>query len=123
MERRRDARIETNLQLTCRVPARPRPALMHDLSHTGCRLEFEERDIGTGFTVLIEPPGAAQIPGRVVWAKGHQVGIQFDSWLEHAEAVKLGLDEPAEEAAVPADAEGLRVIVRNLRKRLRSRVA
>jgi hypothetical protein len=123
MERRRDERIETNLHVTCRVPARPRSALMHDLSHTGCRLEFRERDVARGGTVLVEPPGVQQISGQVVWTNGCQVGVQFDSWLGSSESVALGLDAPEPEPEPVAnehaeDEKRMSGLLRNLRQRL-----
>ena len=125
MERRRDDRKETNLHVTCRVPARPRRAFMHDLSHTGCRLEFGERDVEKGGTVLVEPPGVPQIPGQVVWTDGYQAGVKFDQWLASSASVALGLDQPEPEAETKDMAEDERRygLLRHLRRRLGSRPA
>ena len=93
MERRLDERIETDVHLTCRVPARPCRAMMHDLSHTGCRLEFRDASVELGATALIDLPGA-QVAGRIVWIRGAVAGIQFDRRLGKGVSIALGLDEP-----------------------------
>ena len=74
MERRFDERIETHVQLTCRVPARPCRAIMHDLSRVGCRLEVTGSTVELGATAMIDLPGAAAVAGRVVWIRGNQAG-------------------------------------------------
>ena len=93
MERRLDERIETDVHLTCRVPARPCRAMMHDLSHTGCRLEFRDASVELGATALIDLPGA-QVVGRIVWIRGAVAGIHFDRRLGKGVSIALGLDEP-----------------------------
>ena len=122
MERRRDERVGTNMHLMCRVPARPRAAFMHDLSHTGCRLEFREQDLEPGGTVLLEPAGVRQqITGQVVWRNGHEVGIQFDRWLGNSASVALGLAEPEPEpdlVSVDEQDEGLSGLLRHWMRRL-----
>jgi hypothetical protein len=126
MERRRDERIGTSLHLMCRVPARPRAAFMHDLSHTGCRLEFREREVEPGGTVVLEPSGIRQIAGQVVWANGYQVGVRFDRWLGKSASVALGLDEPEPEpepATVADKDKGLTGLLRHWMRRLSGRAA
>src|SRR5688500_1845468 len=118
MERRFEERIETNVLLTCRVPARPCRAIMHDLSHGGCRLELPEGNIELGGTALVDIPGAGQVAGTVVWVRGHKAGIQFDRRLRGAAAVAVGLDEPEPEPAEaeplePAEDSNLRGILRH----------
>ena len=75
MERRFDERIETHVQLTCRVPARPCRAIMHDLSRVGCRLEVTGSTVELGATAMIDLPGAAAVAGRVV-CPGGSAGIR-----------------------------------------------
>jgi hypothetical protein len=82
MERRQDERIETNVLLTCRVPARPVRAVMRDLSHTGCL------------------PGAGRVSGRVAWVRGRHCGIEFERPVRGAAAVAVGLDAPDPEPAM-----------------------
>ena len=98
MERRRDERIETNVQLSCRVPARPVRAIMHDLSHSGCRLQFGEASIELGATALVDLPGMRRASGRIVWVEGNLAGVRFDRRIGKADAVKLGLEQPDPEA-------------------------
>lgn len=97
MERRLDERTETNVHLTCRVPARPCRATMHDLSHTGCRLEFRDVTLELGGTALIDLPAGGQVAGRIVWIRGNRAGIQFHRRLGKAVSIALGLDEPEPE--------------------------
>jgi hypothetical protein len=126
MERRGDERIEKSMHVSCRVPARPRWAFMHDLSHTGCRLEFREMDVECGGTVVLEPPGLRQIPGQVVWTKGHQAGVRFERWLGNSASVALGLDEPEPEPVIeePAEGEkGLSGLLRHWMRRLTGKAA
>ena len=105
MERRREERIETDVHLTCRVPARPCRATMHDLSHTGCRLEFREASIELGGTALIDLPGAGQVAGRIVWIRGNRAGIQFLRRLGKTAAIALGLEQPEPEPQPDPDAD------------------
>jgi len=99
MERRRDERTETNVLLTCRVPARPCRAVMHDLSHTGCRIELPDANVELGGTALLDLPAAGQVAGTVVWVRGRVAGIKFLRRLGGSAAVALGLDAPPEPAA------------------------
>ena len=109
MERRFDERIETHVQLTCRVPARPCRAIMHDLSRVGCRLEVTGSTVELGATAMIDLPGAAAVAGRVVWIRGNQAGIQFSRSLSKAASIALGLDEPEPEQAVSERADIARI--------------
>ena len=126
MERRLEERIETNVLLTCRVPARPCRAIMHDLSHAGCRLELPDGNIELGGTALIDLPGVSQVTGRVVWIRGNQAGIQFHRRLAGAAAVALGLEEPEPEpveaeSSEPAEDANLGGMLRHWIRRLTDR--
>jgi len=99
VERRYEERTETNVQLTCRVPARPCRAIMHDLSHTGCRIEVAGANIELGGTALIDIPGGRQLAGRVVWVRGNEAGVRFERPLHGPAAVALGLAEAEPEPA------------------------
>ena len=97
MERRIEARIETDVHLTCRIPARPSRTTLHDLSHYGCRLDLTDANVELGGTVLLDFPGAPLFPGHVVWIRGNQAGVHFERPLQGAPAVALGLDQPEPE--------------------------
>jgi hypothetical protein len=105
MERRQDERIETNVLLTCRVPARPVRAVMRDLSHTGCRLELPDAHVELGGTALVDLPGAGRVAGRVAWVRGRHCGIQFERAVRGRSAVAVGLEEPASEPVAPEQVE------------------
>ena len=96
-ERRREQRTETNVHLSARMPARPSHAIVHDLSHDGCRIELGHANIEIGGTALLDFPGAPRYPGTVVWVRGNQAGIQFARRLAGPPAVALGLDAPEPE--------------------------
>ena len=104
MERRLDERIETNVQLTCRVPARPCRAIMHDVSRVGCRIEVTGAAIELGATALIDMPGS-QVAGRVVWLRGNVAGIEFNRRLSKAVSIALGLEEPDPEQVASGHAD------------------
>ena len=106
-ERRQEERIETNVLLTCRVPARPVRAMMRDLSHTGCRLELADTHVELGGTALVDLPGAGRVAGRVMWVRGRHCGIEFDRALRGPMAVAFGLEEPEPEpvAAEPLETD------------------
>ena len=126
MERRVEDRIETNVLLTCRVPARPCRAIMHDVSHDGCRLELPEVNAELGGTALLDLPGADRFPGRVVWVRGTAAGIRFHRSLRGAPAVALGLDEPEPEPVAepePALESGMQGLLRHWIRRLTGRFA
>lgn len=123
MERRRDERNETNVLLTCRIPARPCRAVMHDLSHIGCRLELPDATAELGGTALLELPGAERTSGLIVWTRGNVAGIEFHHRLGGAAAIALGLDEPNPEPVEPepdeqVDESNLRGILRHWIRRL-----
>ena len=126
MERRVEDRIETSVLLMCRVPARPSRAIMHDVSHEGCRLELPQANAELGGTALLDLPGAAQFPGSVVWVRGPHVGIRFHRRLRGAVAVALGLEEPEPEpVAEPEPVQGPRTegLLRHWIRRLTGRRA
>jgi len=100
MERRSEPRLETKVLLTCRVPARPCRATMHDLSHAGCRIEFGEAGVELGGTALVDLPGLPHVAGRIVWVRGNSAGIRFERRLGKTASVALGLDKPEPEPAV-----------------------
>jgi hypothetical protein len=123
MERRREERNETDVLLTCRVPARPCRAVMHDLSHTGCRLELPDATVEVGGTALLEFPGAGRTSGHIVWTRGDAAGVEFHHRLGGAAAVALGLEKPEPEPVAPgpddrADEANLRGILRHWIRRL-----
>jgi len=122
MERRRDERTETSVLLTCRVPARPCRAILHDLSHTGCRIELPDGNVELGGTALLDLPAAGQVTGRVVWVRGDVAGIEFLRRLSGATSIALGLDEPPEpvvaEPEEPIVEPNLRGLLRHWMRRL-----
>ena len=120
MERRREERTGTNVLLTCRVPARPCRAVMHDVSHTCCRIELPEGNVELGGTALIDLPAAGQVAGRVVWVRGRVAGIKFLRRLSTPMAVALGLEEPPEPAPEPEPIvePNLRGLLRHWMRRL-----
>ena len=126
MERRRDERTGTSVLLTCRVPARPCRAVIHDLSHTGCRIELPEGNVELGGTALLDLPAAGQVTGRVVWVRGHVAGIRFLRRLSGPASIALGLDEPPEPAAPepeePFYEPNLRGMLRHWMRRLTSSI-
>ena len=104
MERRAAERIPVSLSLTCRIPASPCRATIHDISYRGCKLEVPGSVVELGGTALMELPGSARIMGRVMWVKGRTAGIRFERSLDKAAAIAVGLEdpEPAESAPEPA---------------------
>ena len=126
MERRRDERNVTNVLLTCRVPARPCRAIMHDLSHTGCRLELPDANVELGGTALLDLPAAGQVAGRVVWVRSGVAGIEFLRRLSGEASIALGLDEPPPpappEPEEPVYEPNLRGMLRHWMRRLTSSV-
>lgn len=125
MERRLRERIETNVHLTCRVPARPCRTTVQDLSANGCRLELPDANIELGGTVLLDLPGEARFPGRVVWIRGNLAGIQFFRQLTGPAAVVLGIEAPAPEPEEPEPVEdpNLKGFLRHWMRRLTGRFA
>jgi hypothetical protein len=126
MERRQDERIETNVLLTCRVPARPVRAVMRDLSHSGCRLELPDAHVELGGTALVDLPGAGQVAGRVAWVRGRHCGIEFERAVRGRAAVTLGLVPPEPEPVTLAppeadDAPSLPGLLRHWMRRLTGR--
>jgi hypothetical protein len=111
MERRFDTRIETNVQLGCRLPALPQRGALVDVSHYGCRMAVGTANAELGTTALIDLPGAPAFKGTVVWTNGTQVGIRFHRRLPGPPAVAFGLEQPkakpAPEVVQEYQAQGL----------------
>jgi hypothetical protein len=90
------------MNVTCRMPASPRPAIVRDISYSGCKLEVPGAAVELGGTALLEVPGTKSVSGRVVWAAGKMGGVQFERPLGTPAAIVFGLEEaPVEEAPVP----------------------
>jgi len=100
VERRALERTQVTLQMTCRMPAFPRPVTIHDVSETGCRLELRGAPLELGGTAILEVPGVPKIAGRIVWSRGNLAGVQFERKLARNTALALGLDVPAPEPVV-----------------------
>lgn len=128
MERRLEERRQTDVRLSCRIPASPLTAIMHDLSHHGCQIEVRSTNIELGGTALIDLPGAPRFRGRVMWKNGRLAGIRFERRLAGAVAVGMGL-EIAEQPSVWAepveggDHVGLPRLLRHWIRRLTSRIS
>ena len=101
MERRAEQRVPINLSLTCRIPASPCRATIHDISRHGCKLEVPGAPIELGGTALMELPGSARVTGRVVWIEGKTAGVHFERALGKATAIALGLEQPEPEEPAP----------------------
>lgn len=103
-ERRSLDRMAIDVSLTCRMPARPQPATIRDISHHGCKIEVPGAPMELGGTALLELPGAMKIKGQIVWTRGKTAGIRFERSLGSSAAVALGLEEakPLEVAFEPA---------------------
>lgn len=100
MDQRASPRNQTNVTLSCRVPARPCQAELRDVSREGCRLQLNDAHAELGATALLDLPCAPQWPGRVVWVSGNTAGIRFNRRLRTATAVALGLEEGVAKADV-----------------------
>lgn len=100
-ERRSAERLTIDVSLTCRIPARPQPATIRDLSYQGCRIDVPGAPIELGGTALIELPGAGSVTGSVVWTHGRTAGVRFDRALSSKAAVALGLEQPKPVEIVP----------------------
>ena len=95
MEERRSAeRATIEVSLTCRMPARPQPATIRDISLHGCRIDVPGAPIEVGGTALLEVPGVAKVSGQVVWTHGRTAGVRFERALGSATAIALGLEQP-----------------------------
>lgn len=96
------------------MPATPQKAVMRDLSLDGCRIEMSRLSAGVGGTVVMDFNEWVSVAGTIVWCRGKQIGVRFDSrldlgrlglldWIEATEpglAGKLrGSAEPNSEAA------------------------
>ncbi len=99
-ERRIAQRTPIDVKLTCRMPARPQPATVRDVTHHGCRIEVPGASIELGGTTLIEVPGAGKVTGSVVWTHGREAGVRFERALGGPAAVALGLEQPKPVEAV-----------------------
>ena len=100
-ERRTSRRATIEVNLTCRMPARPQPATIRDNSHQGCRIDVPGAPIEVGGTALLEVPGVAKVSGQVVWTHGRTAGVRFERALNSSAAVALGLEQPKPVEVLP----------------------
>lgn len=97
MERRISERMPTHIPLTCRVPATPQSAVVHDISREGCRLEFLDFVIDRGATLSLELADGTRLRGEAVWAHYRTAGVRFSGAMRASTAVFVGLDSPEPE--------------------------
>lgn len=95
IERRAGDRFETDVTLTCRVPASPVPARILDLSHTGCKVGFRNLHLEIGGSITLELANGDRIAGEIVWSHGSVAGVRFHRRLRSSAAIFLGIEEPA----------------------------
>ncbi|QYJ07712.1 PilZ domain-containing protein [Qipengyuania flava] len=100
-DRRARKRVATDRELTCRIPARPARVKLLDVSATGCRLKVVGMRVEPGATVHIDLPDGRSVAGTAVWYESARIGVRFESELDEAQAVALGL---LSESSVPTDA-------------------
>jgi hypothetical protein len=100
-ERRLAQRATIEVKLTCRMPARPQPATLRDISYHGCRIDVPGAPIEVGGTALLEVPGLAKVAGQVVWVHGRTAGVRFERTLGSSAAVAFGLEQAKPAEAVP----------------------
>ncbi len=92
MERRVSKRVTTALATTCRVPAAPYSAKVHNLSAKGCRIGLRDfRPIPSGSTVHIDFGGGRTVSGTAVWSRTLSCGVRFTQELPSELAVEFGL--------------------------------
>lgn len=103
LERRISDRFETDVVLTCRVPASPVPARIVDLSHSGCRVRLHDLHLELGGSITLELANGDRVAGEIVWSHGSNAGVRFHRRLRGSAAVFLGIEQPApvEPEAVP----------------------
>ena len=93
VERRTAERTTIDVNLTCRMPARPQRAIIRDVSRQGCKIEVPGAPMELGGTALLELPGMMNVTGQIVWTKGKTAGIRFERTLGSSAAVALGLEQ------------------------------
>ena len=93
VERRTAERTTIDVNLTCRMPARPQRATVRDVSHQGCKIEVPGSPIELGGTALLELPGMTNVSGQIVWTNGRTAGIRFDRSLGSSASVALGQEQ------------------------------
>ena len=105
INRRQNERVETDIGLTCRVPAQPTPVKIVDLSRDGCRIEARQRRLEQGGSIVFDMPNGDRTSGQVMWVKGYTAGIRFSRGLRPLTAKSLGLTIPGyvEEPAAKAE--------------------
>ena len=82
MERRISVRIDTSVDVACRMPATPQSATIRDLSLHGCRIETAKPFAVLGGSVVLNLGDWASVPGTVVWVDGNMAGVKFDRSLD-----------------------------------------
>ena len=105
-ERRRKDRVETDIDLNCRIPAQPSKARILDLSHQGCRVELGPRQHAeSGATIVLDMPNGDRVSGQIIWIRRREAGVRFARQLSSRTAVFLGIEEPVETQVVVTPVE------------------
>jgi len=105
MERRATDRVAMNIAASCRVPATPHRVTVLDLSHSGCRVSFDDATIPSGSTIHLDLKPAASVTGQVVWVNAGAAGIQFHRRLRSDLAMDMGIEyrPPVETSEEPVE--------------------
>lgn len=102
-ERREQPRSNLAMPARLRKMTYSQPAIVRDLSTTGCRLEFSGFALEPENRVLIRPHGLESLLGAVVWSHEGQAGVKFDEPLKQAEVDRYCQRFPEPEITILLD--------------------
>ena len=102
--RRGRDRVPTDIGLTCRVPARPTPTRILDVSHYGCRIDLPGYIAEPGASIVFEMPTGERMNGEVRWSDDVNAGVRFAHALRPATARSLGLEDNRDAVRTPVPA-------------------
>ena len=104
-ERRAQERKRTQAIVSCRIPATPNFSVIHDISRTGCQVEFVSTKGELGATVILTLAPRLNATGTIVWVDGKRAGIKFVRAISNAALEMIAAYEaeteqkPGEDAA------------------------
>ena len=83
-ERRAQERKRTQAVVSCRIPATPKFSVIHDISRTGCQVEFLNTRPELGATIILTLAPRMNATGNIVWVDGKKAGIKFVRAISNA---------------------------------------
>ncbi|MEO6388210.1 MAG: PilZ domain-containing protein [Croceibacterium sp.] len=94
MDQRATVRFMVDRAAECRLPHSSWPTRLCNISTVGCMILCQVNAIPEGTRLRLRIKGMAAINGAIIWHRGGQAGVSFDTPLTSAQLHRLGATTP-----------------------------